>query len=180
MVFLLCASISFAQVDKKKLKRTKLKKHSVVIDAAQVPDAVKKAQTSQFPSVNNVVWRESVRGKKENSKQTYIAVFKENDIKVKATYNPEGTAKKTYYQLTAGQVPANIVSNVNATYPGFTLKKGIKINVKTKSRIIYRLVLRKPSAKLILYVDENGSDAKKVEEVDESIDEPEMDEIGDE
>ncbi len=165
MVLLLTTSVLFAQVNKTKKKFERVNRaHGVKIDPAKVPQAVKNAQAKQFSNVQKIRWRVKVIKTKEGTGKDFIASFKGKDGLVKAHYRPNGTAVLNIYHLAGDKVPANVASIAKRNYPGFDLKRGAKIEVLAKNISGYRLILTKPAAKLILYTDENGNDAKKVDE----------------
>ena len=176
MVLLLSTSIVFAQTNKK-IKKAK-KAHTIKIDASKVPQAVKDAQAKQFSSVKIIKWKLKTVKKNNKALKDYIAVFNENGNRVKAHYKPDGTQIAIIHHLPADKVPAGIVSKVNSNYPGFKLKSGVKIQILIKNTVVYRLHLNKPAAKLILYVDESGNDAKKANDAREAIGDRDSDDSG--
>ena len=170
MVFLLAASILFAQADKNKKRVKQVKRaRTIMVDPAKVPQAVKDAQTKQFTDVQKIRWQlKAIRTKKGPAKD-FIATFKGKDGIVKAHYKPDGTPLLTIHHLKADKIPSNVASVAKKNYPGFGLKRGDKIEVFAKNILCYRLILTKPSAKLILYTDKNGNDAKKANEIKEAL-----------
>ena len=170
MVMLLSATIFFAQADRNKKKVKQVKKaHAVKIDPANVPQAVKDAQVKQFPNVQKIKWKVKNIKTKEGVANDFIAAFKGTDGIVKAHYKPNGTAVLNIYHLKADKIPSNISSTAKGNYPGFELKKGDKLHFVTKNATVYRLIMTKPAAKLILYTDESGNDAKKINAAKEAM-----------
>lgn len=172
IVLLLCTSVLFAQVKKDRKKLSGLKKaHAVKVDPANVPQAVKDAQTKQFPNTQKIKWKVKAIKTKEGMTKDFIAGFIGTDGIVKAHYKPDGTAMLNIYHYKADKIPAGVASKAKSNYPNFEIKRGDKLHFLTKNRVVYRLVMTKPAAKLILYTDENGNDAQKVEAAKEAMNE---------
>jgi len=176
MALLLSATIVFAQVDKNKKKAKQFKKaRTVKLDPAKVPQAVKDAQTKQFPDVQKIKWRVKAIKTKQGMAKDFIAGFIGTDGIVTAHYKPNGTAMLNIYHLKADKIPSGIASKSKSNYPGFELKRGDKLHFLIKNTTVYRLVFAKPAAKLILYTDESGNDAKKVNAAKEAMGEGDSD-----
>jgi hypothetical protein len=174
IIFLLSASVVFSQVNRNKVKRVRGKR-AVKVEAAQVPQAVKDAQAKKFPGTSQIRWQMKVVKTKTGPKKDFISLFKHDELRTKAHYKADGTPLLIVHLLPANKVPSGIVSTVNGNYSGFTLKHGRKIEILTKNTVVYRLVLTKPAAKLVLYVDESGNDAKQAKDAQEAIGEGDSD-----
>ena len=179
IILLLSASVVFSQVNKKKIKEGKGSR-AIKVEAAQVPQAVKDAQAKKFPGVVQIRWQMKAVKTKTGSQKDFIALFKDGELKTKVHYKADGTPLLVVHSLPANKVPSGIVSTVGNNYPGFTLKHGRKIEILTKNTVVYRLALTKPAAKLFLYVDESGNDAKQAKDAQDATGEGDSDSDSDE
>jgi len=133
-----------------------------VIQASDVPQAVKDQQNAKFPNINVEKWEKNTFTKKAGKpSEWFVAVFKENNNRVRSRYANDGKAiSATTYYLAAG-IPQNIKDDAVSKYPGFTVTSGEKIKNFNSGKEYYRVRLKKGSSKLVLYYNPDGTEVKK-------------------
>ena len=119
----------------------------------KVPDAVKTAFSSKFPSAIAVKWE------KEN-KNELEANFKMNNTDVSANFGLDGSWLETEITIPVTELPAPVASVVKTKYPGAVYGRTEKIE-KPGGKTLYEVNIKINGKKKELELNEDGSLAEK-------------------
>lgn len=97
------------------------------LEAAKVPDEVKKAFVKKFPQA-------IPKWEKESGK--FEANFKQNGNAMSALFQPNGTMTESETDIKVSDLPVSVLNYVKEHYKGKTIKAGAKIT-KTDGTINY-------------------------------------------
>jgi uncharacterized membrane protein YkoI len=81
-----------------------------------VPQKVKQAFTTKFPAAKKVKWE------KENESE-WEAEFKMDGLEYSANFSEDGSWQETEHEIKKNEVPANILSILNAEFPGYKIEE---------------------------------------------------------
>ena len=125
----------------------------VALSQVKVPDAVKTAFSSMFPSATAVKWE------KEN-KTELEANFKMNNTDVSANFKLDGTWVETETTIPVSELPVAVSNTVKSKYPGAVYGRTEKIE-KPGGKVLYETNIKVNGKKKELELKEDGSSAEK-------------------
>ena len=146
-----------------------------VIDADEVPASVITAQERFFSGISVNRWEKHAYSGRERTKDRFVAIFRSNGQSTRARYSTggKGITATTYYNGT--NLPQAIQDAAASNYNGYRLMSGEQIQVLEKSYTVFRVRLRKGAQKLVVYLDEQGSEIEKPEVPEEVIEDEAID-----
>ena len=100
----------------------------------KVPEAVKNAFATKFPTATNVSWG------KENSKE-YEAEFKMNNTSVSANFGADGSWVETETTIAETDLPAAVINAIHAKFPGGKITRAEKLE-KPGDKTFYETVTK--------------------------------------
>ncbi len=92
------------------------------LDAAKVPDTVKKSFAKQFPGATT---------KWEKEGNSYEATFKNKGNKMSASFNANGTMIESELEINIAELPASIKDYIKSNYSGAKIKEAAIITLAT-------------------------------------------------
>ncbi len=149
---------SYAQRDRGKRGRGMYSAGISQVDAAQVPEAVRNAFTTQVPDLH---WEKlESKGKAGKSHVRYVAVYKEDGIAIRKRFKEDGTPMSSSKYMGAQKLPVAVQTAASAKNPGAKLIGGEELTTK-KGQVYYRVRLRNGNSKINSLFDANGSEVTK-------------------
>lgn len=118
----------------------------------EVPQAVKSAFSIKFPAAKKVQWE------KENESE-WEAEFKMEGAEYSANFSEDGSWQETEHEIKKNEVPANIVSVLNAKFPGYKIEKA-EISETAEGKF-YEFELEKGKEEMEVTIDMNGKVIQK-------------------
>jgi hypothetical protein len=115
----------------------------------KVPEAVKTAFSSKYPSATNVKWG------KENSKE-YEAEFKLNNTSISANFGLDGSWVETETVIPVADLPAAVSSAVTKKYPGAVITMAEKLEVPG-GKLLYEAAFKVGGKKKSMELNPDGS-----------------------
>ncbi|MFN5169656.1 MAG: hypothetical protein ACK5DD_08530 [Cyclobacteriaceae bacterium] len=129
-----------------------------VIDAAQVPEAVKQAQEQTFPGLAVTRWEQRSGKNDQRSFTHYVAVFKQDVRTTRARYDADGKSVALTKLFQAANAP-EVVKSAAARYTGYALVSGEES--VTDKGTFYRVRFRQGAKKLTVFLDQTGAELTK-------------------
>jgi Putative beta-lactamase-inhibitor-like, PepSY-like len=114
-----------------------------------VPEAVKNAFATKFPSATNVKWE------KENTKE-YEASFKVSGTDISANFTIDGNWVETESEISISELPGTVSSAIMAKYPGAVIKGADKIE-KPGGKTFYEADIKLNGKNKELLLNTDGS-----------------------
>jgi hypothetical protein len=125
---------------------------SVSYQSIKVPQPVKTAFNTRFPSATNVRWgKESVK--------EYEAEFKLNNKPVSANFNWDGSWVETELVIAVAELPAKVKAAINAKYPRAPIIQTEKTE-QSGNKILYEVTIKANGKKRGIETHPDGSFAK--------------------
>jgi len=121
-------------------------------EKVEVPEKVKTAFTQKFPEATDAEW--------DKEKDTeWEAEFKMSGKEYSANFSTDGQWLETEYEITVREIPANIKTNIDSSFTGYTIKKA-ELSEKTTGKV-YEIKVEKAENKVELVYDSNGTLVKQ-------------------
>jgi len=120
-----------------------------------VPEAVKKAFTTQYPKVEKVKWGLEKPGE-------YEAEFDFNKTAMSVLYNEKGILLETESEIKEAELPQAIKSTLAKDFAGYKMDEIEK--TETKDMVTYEITAKKDKKEYNLVFDKNGKLLKQEEE----------------
>ncbi len=117
-----------------------------------VPTEVKAAITTKYPDVKTIKWYNDT-----TNAEDYNATFKQDKYNYSIIISASGSIKKTEADIDVSDLPAAIMTYINANYPGAQIKKAKRTDVivDSKGTILYAVEIDKKDTPIVF--DANGS-----------------------
>lgn len=136
------------------------KSTSVQVDESQVPQVVKDNFTKAFGATPVTKWMLSTIQRKDKTFERYIAVFTKDGLNHKARFLHDGKEVNYSIHYDKEQMPAVVKTGISALYPDFEAKACELVYSYRQNTEVYRVRLRKETAKLVVYLDAEGKELK--------------------
>lgn len=161
IVAAVCVLIAFSATAQRQRLAGKRSSAMSPVEAAQVPDVVKKAQETAFPGIAVTRWEyREATGKKENTVSRYVAIFKQGELRARARYQKDGAAVSSSKYFGPKTAP-EVITKALSRYPDFELVSGSQTFVSKSSKTFYRVRMTRGTSRLIVYLDEAGNEVTK-------------------
>lgn len=126
--------------------------YSQEVSSEQVPVAVRKSFSMQFPSAKSVQYG--------IESSDYIVLFSDQGSQCIVTYNKSGKLIETQREIAVNKLPAVISASAAKNFPGYTIMDAVKREAADKG-VCYETDLKKGDAGYAVRFSESGEILQK-------------------
>ncbi len=139
------------------------------VATSEVPQVVTDQYASLFSQIAQRWEYYQARGQNQ-SKEKYVATFKEDANQARARFSVDGKAISYSVYYNVNTLPANIKEAATTKYPNLNILRGQKLKVFKDGKEYYQVILRKGAQKAVFVSDTEGNLVQAPQEMKEAED----------
>ncbi len=127
-----------------------------LVEASEVPEAVKTSQEQHFPGMIVRQWKMQTYQGSRTAPVNYLAVFNNEGKNTRARYLADGQGISTYTNYRPQALPPAIVQTLNTDYAGYTPTGAALVGSLHNDWEAFHISLRKGGQKLSFWLTTEG------------------------
>lgn len=128
-----------------------------LIDASEVPEAVKASQEQYFPNMPVRQWKKQEHQNARTARVQYLAVFNYEGKNTRARYQANGQGLTSYTNYRPQALPAAIVQTLSTDYPGYKPTGAALVSTLANEWEAFHIRLRKGGQQLSFWLTPEGT-----------------------